>query len=234
MHTTATDGKATLDEMVAAAQARGLKYIAITDHSKRVSAWPAASTPARLRDQWQQIDKLNKKLEGLTCPQGHRVRHSGKRRHGPAPTTCWPKPIGSSPASTTAKISRASRSPSASSAPCENPHVSAIAHPTGRLINRRKPYEVDLDAVFKPRREHGKLLELNANPARLDLDDVACAAAKSHGIPIVINTDAHSTEGLSVMRYGILQARRAGLTKADVANTLPLDKFLQLVAKGRN
>ena len=77
----------------------------------------------------------------------------------------------------------------------ENPHVSIIAHPTGRLINRREPYAVDLDAVFAAAAQHGKLLEINANPARLDLDDVACAAAKRHGIPIVISSDAHSTDG---------------------------------------
>jgi DNA polymerase (family 10) len=112
-----------------------------------------------------------------------------------------------------------------------NPHVSAMAHPTGRLINRRAGYEIDLEAVFKVARAHGKLMELNANPARLDLDDVACAMAQSLGIPIVISSDAHSTEGLGVLRYGILQARRAGLTKHDVANTRPLDAFLKLVGK---
>jgi DNA polymerase (family 10) len=101
----------------------------------------------------------------------------------------------------------------------ENEHVSAIAHPTGRLINRRPAYEVDLEAVFAAAKKHGKLLELNANPLRLDLNDVHCAAAKSHGIPIVISTDAHGTEQLGMMRYGVLQARRGGLTKRDVANT---------------
>jgi DNA polymerase (family 10) len=101
----------------------------------------------------------------------------------------------------------------------ENPYVSAIAHPTGRLINQREAYEVDLNAVFESARRHRKLLELNANPARLDLNDIYCAAAKSLGIPIVISTDAHSIEGLRCMRYGVLQARRAGLTKSDVANT---------------
>jgi DNA polymerase (family 10) len=78
-----------------------------------------------------------------------------------------------------------------------------------------------MEAVFKAARHNGKLLELNANPARLDLDDIACAAAKRHGILIVIGTDAHRTEGLDAMRYGILQARRAGLTAHDVANTRP-------------
>ncbi len=115
----------------------------------------------------------------------------------------------------------------------ENPHVHAIAHPTGRLINRRKSYEVDLEAVFKAAQANGKILELNANPNRLDLDDVACAAANSHGIPIVISSDAHSTEGLDVLRYGVLQARRAGLTKKDVVNTRSLPKLQELIEKGR-
>jgi DNA polymerase (family 10) len=113
----------------------------------------------------------------------------------------------------------------------ENPTVTAIAHPTGRLINRREAYEVDIDAVFSAAAEHRKLLELNANPARLDLHDVHCAAAKSHGIPIVINTDAHSIDGLDCMRYGILQARRAGLTKKDVANTRTWPQLKKLIAR---
>jgi DNA polymerase (family 10) len=115
----------------------------------------------------------------------------------------------------------------------ENPHVSAVAHPTGRLINRRKPYDVDLEAVFAAARRNGKLLELNANPQRLDLDDVACAAAKAHGIPIVISTDAHSVEGLETARYGVLQARRAGLTKADVANTRTWPQMKKLIGQAR-
>jgi DNA polymerase (family 10) len=111
----------------------------------------------------------------------------------------------------------------------ENPHVSILAHPTGRLIGRRESYAVDLEAVFTAAAKHGKLMEINANPARLDLDDVACAGAKSHGIPIVINSDAHSVSGLDVLRYGVLQARRGGLTAADVANTRPWPEILRLL-----
>ena len=111
----------------------------------------------------------------------------------------------------------------------ENPHVDIIAHPTGRLINRREPYAVDMEQVFEAAAKHKKLLELNANPARLDLNDLHCAAAKRHGIPIVISTDAHSIDGLDVMQYGVLQARRGGLTAPDVANTLPWAKFKKLI-----
>jgi DNA polymerase (family 10) len=112
-----------------------------------------------------------------------------------------------------------------------NPYVCAIAHPTGRLLNKRKPYEIDLDAVLKAARDHGKLMELNAHPSRLDLDDVACAAAKSLGVSIVISTDAHHVNGLDAMRYGVLQARRGGLTKDDVANARPWSRMKKLLGK---
>jgi DNA polymerase (family 10) len=115
----------------------------------------------------------------------------------------------------------------------ENPYVTAISHPTGRLINKRQSYEVDLEAVFDAAVKHGKFMELNANPRRLDLDDVNCAAAKQHGIPIVISTDAHSIGNLEMMRYGILQARRAGLTKEDVVNTRSWEEVSQTIAKAK-
>jgi DNA polymerase (family 10) len=111
----------------------------------------------------------------------------------------------------------------------ENPHVHIIAHPTGRIINRREAYDVDLDQVMEAAKVHGKMLELNANPARLDLTEVACAAARRLGIPIAINSDAHSQNGIGVLRYGILQARRGGLTAKDVVNTQPLAKLKMLL-----
>jgi len=229
MHTDATDGKATLDEMIAAARERGHDYIAITDHSKRVSMANGLDAK-RLRRQWAKIDKLNDTLRGFTVLKGIEVDileaggldladevladadwvvasvHYGQNQ---------------SRQQITKRIVDA----------LANPHVSAIAHPTGRLINRRKPYEVDLDAVYKAAADHGKMLELNANPMRLDLDDVQCAAAKSHGIRIVISSDAHNTRGLDVLRYGILQARRGGLTRQDVANTRTWKQLSKLLGR---
>ncbi len=230
MHTTATDGQGTLLEMVTAAHARGLSYIAITDHSQRVSMARGLDSQ-RLLAQWAEIDELNARgqvkvtvLKGIECDilekggmdlpddvlaQADWVLasvHYGQQQ---------------SREQITRRILEA----------IENPYVTAIAHPTGRLINRREAYEVDLEAVFVAAAKHGKLLELNANPARLDLNDVYCAAAKTHGIPVVINTDAHSTEGLGCMRYGVLQARRAGLTAHDVANTRTLKQFRKLIAR---
>ena len=99
------------------------------------------------------------------------------------------------------------------------------------MLLQRKPYEIDLEAVMRAARDNGKMLELNAHPVRLDLDDVACAAAKALGVPIVIGTDSHRPEGLEVMRCGVQQARRGGLTKADVANTRSWPQLEKMLGK---
>ena len=230
MHTTATDGKATLEEMAQAAIDRGLEYIAITDHSQRVTV-AGGLDPERLRAQWKQVEQLNQQLEGqllvlkgiecdileaggMDLPDDVLAEadwviasvHFGQRQ---------------SREQITDRILGA----------IANPHISIVAHPTGRLVNRREPYEVDMDAVMQAAAETGTLLELNANPARLDLHDVHCAAARSRGIPIVISSDAHSIEGLDVLRYGVLQARRGGLSMDDVANTRSWKKLKQLVGQ---
>jgi DNA polymerase (family 10) len=231
MHTTATDGTATLAEMVDAARARGLEYIAITDHSKRVTM-ARGLDGAKLRRQWREIDKLNARLHGFRVLKGVEVdileRGGLDLPDDVLAEADWVvASVHYGQSQSRDEITRRVVDALA------NPHVCAIAHPTGRLINRRKSYEIDLEAVFKAARANSKIMELNANPNRLDLDDVACAAAKSHGIPIVISSDAHSPEGLDVLRYGVLQARRAGLTKNDVANARDLKKLQALVDKGR-
>ena len=113
----------------------------------------------------------------------------------------------------------------------ENPFVRVIGHPTGRLINRRPPYDVDIEAVIAAAARTGTFLEINANPWRLDLDDHHAAAAKLAGVKLVISTDAHSTRGLDVMRCGIHQARRAGLERDDVANTRTLAGLRELMRR---
>lgn len=228
MHTNATDGRNTIEEMVAAAQSRQLQYIAITDHSKRVSMAQGLDTE-RLLAQWKEIDQINQQigeqfelLKGVECdileeggmdlPDHVLAKadwvlasvHYGQKQ---------------SEEKITDRIIGAIR----------NPHVDAIAHPTGRLINRREPYEVNMEALLQAAAEYHTLMELNANPVRLDLNDVHCAAAKAAGIPLVINTDAHSSEGLEVMRCGIIQARRAGLAHVDVANTMTWSDLLTLL-----
>ncbi|HWB13834.1 MAG TPA: DNA polymerase/3'-5' exonuclease PolX [Pirellulales bacterium] len=229
MHTDATDGKATLEEMVEAAEERGLKYIAITDHSKRVSMANGLDAD-RLRQQWAEIDRLNRRLKGIKVLKGVEVDILEKGGLD------LDDDVLSEADWVVASLHYGQQQPREQITQriveaLANPTVSAIGHPTGRLINRRQAYDVDLDAVFKAARKHGKFLELNANPQRLDLDDVACAAAKEHGVPIVISTDAHSTEGLDKLRYGILQARRGGLTKADVVNTRPWPEVRKLLGR---
>lgn len=223
MHTTATDGKATLREMIDAAKRRGLEYIAITDHSKRVTMAHGLDAQ-RLRAQWDEIDRLREELEGLVVLKG--IECDILEKGG----MDLPDEVLAEGDWVIASVHYGQNQPREQITDrilgaLENPHVDIIAHPTGRLINRREPYDVDMEQVFASAARHGKLLELNANPARLDLHDVHCAAAKRHGIPIVISTDAHSTEGLEVMRHGVQQARRGGLEAADVANTFSWNEF---------
>lgn len=229
MHTTASDGKASLRDMAVAAIQRGLKYIAITDHSPRVSMANGLN-PERLRRQWDEIDRLNREFDGFTILKG--IECDILEKGG----MDLPDDVLAQADWVIASVHYGQQQPREQITErilgaIENRHVSIIAHPTGRLINRREPYAVDLDAVFKAAARHGTMLEINANPARLDLDDIAAAAAKRHGIPIVISSDAHSITGLDVLRYGILQARRAGFTAADVANTRPWRKFKTMMRR---
>lgn len=229
MHTTASDGKASLREMIIAAIQRGLKYIAITDHSPRVSMANGLNA-GRLREQWDEIDRLNGEFDDFTILKG--IECDILEKGG----MDLPDDVLAEADWVIASVhygqqqSREQITDRILGA-LENPHVAIIAHPTGRLIDRREPYAVDLDAVFAAAAKHGKFLEINSNPARLDLDDVACAAAKRHDIPIVISSDAHSTSGLDVLRYGILQARRGGLTAKDVANTRPWAKIKRMLGR---
>lgn len=230
MHTTATDGKHSLEQMAQAAIEIGHQYIAITDHSQRVSM-ANGLTAERLLDQWKQIDKLNKKLDGkilvlkgIECDileQGGMDLPDDVLAEADWVIASIHYGQKQSREQITDRIVGA----------LNNPHVSMFAHPTGRLLNRRPPYEVDLEAVYQAAKENHKLLELNANPARLDLNDVHCHAAQSQGISLVINSDAHSIDGLGVLRYGIKQARRGYLQKEDVANTKTWKQIQKLLGR---
>ncbi|HJN11567.1 MAG TPA: DNA polymerase/3'-5' exonuclease PolX [Pirellulaceae bacterium] len=232
MHTTATDGKASLQEMIEAAKQNGLQYVAITDHSQRVTM-ARGLDPKRVRRQWQEIDQINATLgddftvlKGIECD----ILEKGGMD--------LPNDVLAEADWVLASVHYGQNQPRNQIndrilGALENPHVTAIAHPTGRLINRREAYDVDLDLVMSTAKSQRKMLELNANPQRLDLNDVYCAAAKRHGIPIVISTDAHSIDGLDCLRYGVLQARRAGLTKQDVANTRTCQQLKELIGDKR-
>ena len=231
MHTNATDGAATLREMADAAIERDLSYIAITDHSKRVSMARGLDAE-RLREQWKMIDEIRPEYDGrLTILKGIEcdILEAGGMD---LPDDCLAEADW-----VLASIHYGQKQPRDQITErllgaIENPWVTCIAHPTGRLINRRPPYQVDMETVMQAAKRCGKLLELNANPARLDLNDIHLSAAKRLEIPIVISTDAHSIEGLDVMRYGIKQARRGGLSRQDVGNARPWTELQQLFKRG--
>lgn len=232
MHTTATDGEATLGEMVRAAIERGLSYIAITDHGQRVTMAHGLDA-TRLRKQWDEIDRLNDALaeEGpppIVVLKGIEVDMLEKGgldlsddilEQADWVVASLHYGQNQSRDRITKRIIEA----------VENPHVSVIGHPTGRLINRRPAYEVDMEAVIEAAAKTGTFLEINANPWRLDLSVPHAAAAKKAGVKLVISTDAHSARGLDVMRCGVLQARRAGIEARDVANTRPLPQLEKLM-----
>lgn len=234
MHTTATDGEDTLAEMVRAAVAIGLRYIAITDHGQRVTM-ARGLDPGRLLKQWKEIDLLNESLAEDGHPpivvlKGIEVDMLEKGGLDlsddvleQADWVVASLHYGQSQPREriTARIIEA----------IENPHVSVIGHPTGRLLLRRPPYDVDMEAVIAAAARTGTFLELNANPWRLDLNELHAAAAKKAGVKIVISTDAHSTRGLDLMRCGVLQARRAGLEASDIANTQSLTGLRKLMKR---
>jgi DNA polymerase (family 10) len=222
-HTLWSDGTATIEQMAQAAQARGLKYLAITDHSKRAAMVGGLAAP-RLRQQWAEIDRWNETHPDFRVLKGVEMdilEQGGLDLDDDilAEADWVMASVHFGHNQTRAQITKRVIGALAS------PYVSAIAHPTGRLLTRRKPYEIDMDAVLRAAAKYGKCMELNAHPARVDLDDISCAAAKSYGIPIVISTDSHSMDALASMRFGVQQARRAGLTAADVANARPWEQL---------
>jgi DNA polymerase (family 10) len=232
MHTTASDGTATIRDMADAAIDRGLSYIAITDHSQRV-AMARGLDAGRLREQWRSIEQIRPDYEGrLVILKG--IECDILEKGGmDLPNDCLAEADW-----VLASVHYGQRQPREQITErilgaIENPYVSCIAHPTGRLIHRRPAYDVDMEAVMKAAKANGTLLELNAHPARLDLNDVHLAAARKWGIPITISSDAHAIEGLDVLVYGIQQARRGGLTASEVANTRSWPKLHQLLAKKR-
>src|SRR5271169_2715262 len=223
MHTVETDGKNTIEEMAEAAKARGYQYMAITDHSKNL-AFANGLDDKRAVEHIARIRAAGKQIEGITIFAGIEVDiladgdldlsddvlaqmdiviasvHSHFNQSAPEMTDRLLKAVG-------------------------NPNTSIIGHPTGRLQLRRDAYRFDMDAVLTAAAKRKVAMELNSYPDRLDLNDVHLRQAKQRGVKIVVNTDSHHTSHLDKIRYGILQARRAWLTRGDVLNTLPAQKF---------
>jgi DNA polymerase (family 10) len=223
MHTVETDGRNTIEEMAEAAKARGYKYMAITDHSKNL-AFANGLDDARAVAHVKKIREANDKIGGIRIFAGIEVDiladgdldlsddvlaqmdiviasvHSAFNQEAAKMTERLLKAIG-------------------------NPHVSLIGHPTGRIQLRRDAYQFDMDAVLTTAAKNKVAMELNSYPDRLDLNDVHLRQAKLRGVKIVVNTDSHHTSHLDKIRFGVLQARRAWLTKNDVLNALPEKQF---------
>lgn len=216
-HTRATDGRNSLPEMAEAARLRGLRYFAITDHSRRLTMAKGLDS-TRLLQQMEDIDQLNATLSGITILKGIEVDilEDGSLDLPDEVLGRLDLVVGAvhsrfnlSNRRQTERIMKA----------MDHPHFSILAHPSGRLIGRREPYDVDMLGIIRKARERRCFLEINAHPERLDLTDIHCRMAKDEGVLLAVNTDAHSMLDLENARFGVGQARRGWLEKSDVLNT---------------
>jgi len=229
VHSDWTDGSATIEAMAEAARALGYTYIALTDHSQRV-AMARGLDPARLSRQAREIDRLNERLHGITVLKGIEVDIL-KDGSLDLPDAILAKlDVVVASVHSYFDLPRQAQTDRVIGA-MRNRHVAILGHPTGRLIGEREPYEIDMERVIAAAREFGCHLEINAEPARLDLDDIHAHAAKEAGVKLAISTDAHSVNAFRHMGFGIDQGRRAWLTADDVINTRPLTKLRKLLQR---
>ena len=223
VHTTWSDGRDSLDDMVNAARALGLRYLGISDHSQSL-AMARGLDPVRVRRQWEEIDELNVRFDDITVLKATEVDvladgrldfddellagfdwvtaslHSGFRQ---------------GQAKLTTRVLAA----------IDHPLVNAIGHPTGRMLGRREGYALDFDAVFGRAAETGTFLEINSQPRRLDLSADLARQALARGVRLIVGTDAHSVDELAYRRFGVLLARRAGASADRIANTMSLEQI---------
>jgi DNA polymerase (family 10) len=226
-HTKESDGHDTLEAMAEAARGRGLHYLAITDHSRRLAVAHGLD-PVRLAKQIDRIDRLNATWPDFTLLKGVEVDilEDGTLDLPDSILSRLDLVVGAvhhrldlSRAKQTQRLLRA----------MDHRHFSVLAHPTGRLIGEREAMDIDLLRVVRHAKQRGCFVELNAHPARLDLDDTACQMAKAEGVKVSIASDAHSALQLDNLRFGVLQARRGWLEAADVVNTRELDALRSLL-----
>jgi DNA polymerase (family X) len=218
-HTTASDGKATLEELAFAARDRGLDYLAVTDHSA-THGFGNEVSPDRLREQIERVHALNERLDGIELLAGTEVNIL------PDGSPDYDDDLLAQLDWVIASVHTAFRMGEQAMtermvAAVEHPLIDAIGHPTGRKIEQRAPYPIDMERVIEAAARTGTMLEINSSPDRRDLDDVHARAAARAGVLILVDTDAHSIDNLGFRRWGIATARRAWLTRDQVANTRP-------------
>jgi DNA polymerase (family X) len=224
MHTTASDGRNSIEEMGEAAEKLGYEYIALTDHSKAVTV-ASGMDEKRTLDQIKKIRAAQKSVHGIRLLAGIEcdILKNGQLDLDNEVLAQLDVVVAS--IHSYMNLTRAEMTDRLLAA-IENPYTQIIAHPTGRLIMRREPYEYDMEKILDAAKKHGVVMECNAYPDRLDLNDVHLRMAKQRGVSVVISTDSHSTTHLPFMKYGVITARRGWLEKKDVINTLPTEQFL--------
>jgi DNA polymerase (family 10) len=219
MHSTWSDGRASIEDMARACAERGYEYVAITDHSQAM-AMVQGLTPERARQQWREIAEVRelvpqivllRSVEVDILADGSLDMPDDVLEELDVVVISVHSLMSQDRKTMTDRVLRA----------MEHPRVDILAHPTGRRINRREPFEIDVESVLEAAADLSVAVELNAHPNRLDLNDVHVHRAKELGVPVAVSTDAHSTRGLADMRFGVDQARRGWLEAADVLNARP-------------
>jgi len=228
-HTKASDGHGSIRDMALAAGARGLRYLAITEHSRRLRLAHGLD-PRRLELQIDEIERLNAELDGIRVLKGIEVDILADGALDLPDSALARLDLVVGAVHSDFQLSRERQTERILKA-FEHPHFHILAHPTGRLIDRREPYDVDMLRIIRKAKERGRFLELNAHPERLDLLDTHCRMAKDEGVLVCISSDAHSALDFEHLRYGIGQARRGWLEKSDVLNTRPLAEVQQLLRR---
>lgn len=229
VHTHFSDGEATVRDMALKAKAMGYRYIGISDHSE-AAFYAHGLTRDRIAEQQAEIRQLNEELDGITILSGIEadILADGSLDYDDETLASFDFVIGS-------VHSRFSQDREAMTArlvkALSNPHLTMLGHMTGRLLLSREPYDFDLEAVLAAAAEHGKIIELNANPHRLDIDWRDLARARELGIPISINPDAHSPNGLDHTRFGVAVARKGGLAAEDVFNARPIEEVMAFLKR---
>jgi DNA polymerase (family 10) len=229
VHSKASDGHDSIKEMALAAKACGLEYIAITEHSKRVTVAHGLDS-VRLTKQIAEIAKLNLELSGITILAGVEVDILDDGTLDLPDSVLEKLDIVVAAVHSKFDLPRAKQTERILKA-LENPVVSILAHPTGRLIDERPPYDVDMTRIIRMAKTRRVALEVNAHPQRLDLLDTYCQMAKEERVLVAINSDAHSTLQFDGLRFGVGQARRGWLEKSDVLNTRSLGELRDLLAR---
>ncbi|MGC2459314.1 MAG: DNA polymerase/3'-5' exonuclease PolX [Gallionellaceae bacterium] len=228
-HTRATDGHDSLRDMALAAKALGLEYLAITEHSRRLTVAHGLD-PLQLARQCDEIDRLNTQLDGITLLKGIEVDILEDGSLDLPDTVLARLDLVVGAVHSRFDLSRAKQTERILRA-MDHPHFTLLAHPTGRLIEQREPYDVDMLRLIRHAKQRGCFLELNAHPERLDLLDSHCQIAKQEGVLVSINSDAHSTFDFANLTYGVGQARRGWLEKSDVLNTRTLGALRKLLKR---